>query len=57
LCCGEAFEEEFQVGLGLDLVGLGGFLQGKEHGTGVHTLEGTGKESVLSVQGHGADAF
>ena len=27
LRCGEAFEEEFQVGLGLDLVGLGGFRQ------------------------------
>jgi hypothetical protein len=28
LRCGEAFEEEFQVGLGLDLVGLRGFRRG-----------------------------
>jgi len=26
--CGEAFEEEFQVGLGLDLIGLGGLDKG-----------------------------
>ncbi len=29
LHCGESFEEEFQVGLGLDLVGLSDFHQEK----------------------------
>lgn len=52
---GKVFEEEFQVGLGLDLVGLGGFHQGKEHGAGVGTLGGTGKEPVLPSQSHGTD--
>ena len=37
LCCGEAFEEKFQVGLGFDLVGLGGLHQRKEHGAGVQS--------------------
>jgi len=55
LRCGKAFEEEFQVSLGLDLVGLGGFHQGKEHGAGVCTLGDAGKEPVLPAQGHGAD--
>ena len=50
LRCGEAFEEEFQVGVGLDLIGLGGFYQGKEHGTGARALGCTGKKPVLPAQ-------
>lgn len=35
LSCGEVFEEECQEGQGLDLVGFGGFHQGKEHALGI----------------------
>ena len=52
---GESFEEEFQVGLGIDLVGLGGFHQGKQHGFGVSTLEDSGKEPVFATQKHEED--
>jgi hypothetical protein len=52
---GESFEEEFQVGLGLDLIGLGGFNQGEQHGAGISALRDSGEEPVLSAQGHNAD--
>ena len=55
LRCGEAFEEEFQAGLGLDLVGLGGFHQREQHGAGVGTFGYSGKEPVFRAQGYGAD--
>lgn len=51
LCCGEAFEDEFQVGLGFDLVGFGSFHQVKEHGAGVGTLGSADKEPVLAARG------
>lgn len=56
LRCGESFEEEFLVGLELDHVGLGGFLQGKEHDVPVRILGDTSdKEPVAYARVSGLD--
>ena len=46
LRCREALEEKFRVGLGLYLVGLGGFRQREEHGAVVSIMEGKYSEKI-----------
>lgn len=46
----KAFKENFKVGMGLNLLGLGGSHQGKEHGAGIRTLGYVGKEPVFPAQ-------
>ena len=46
---GESFEAEFQVGLGLDLVGLGGFHEGVGHGAGVGPGSALAKSQFLRL--------